>query len=344
MRRCNVFLVAATALLPTVAGAQSRPRPVDRTAYAQARDSAYARPVNRSAIAFVLPEKDLLAENVAYDPRTRAFFVGSTRHGKVVRRTSDGRVGDFIPTGRDAMWMVIGMKVDTARRALWVNSSAGTNYTGHTPTDAGKAGLFRFDLATGRLVARHIPTDSGAHFFNDLVIARDGTIYITDMAAGAIYTVDRSGKQLALWTRPERLTDPNGITLSGDERTLFVVSDEGINAIDVATRRHTLLAVADSADVLAIDGLYWMNGSLVGIQGGRRNRVQRFTLSPDGARIAAAHVVEANHPMFMNPTTGVVVGDELYYIANSQFSSFTRDGALFPPERLFETVILRVRP
>jgi len=46
----------------------------------------------------------------------------------------------------------------------------------------------------------------------------------------------------------------------------------------------------------------------------------------------------------MNPTTGVVVGDELFYVANSQFVSVSPSGVLFPPERLFETVILRVRP
>jgi sugar lactone lactonase YvrE len=317
---------------------------VDRTAYAFARDSAFARPINRSTIAFVLPEKDLLAENVAYDPRDGSFFVGSTRHGKIVRRARDGRVTDFAPSGRDGMWMVIGMKVDTARSSLWVNSSGGSNYVRHASTDAGKAALFRFDLATGRLLARYAPSEAGAHFFNDLVIDRRGTVYLTDMAAGAIYVLDPSADRLTVWSRPTGFSDPNGIALSGDGRTLYVVSDEGVNAFDAATRARTILSRPDSIDVLGVDGLYWMNGSLVGIQGWRRNRVQRFTLSEDRARITGAVVLEANHPMFMNPTTGVVVGDELYYVANSQFGSFSPDGSLFTPERLFETVTLRVRP
>lgn len=78
------------------------------------------------------------------------------------------------------------------------------------------------------------------------------------------------------------------------------------------------------------------------MQGGRRNRVQQFAVDLDGGRLLSAQVLEANHPMFMNPTTGVVVGDELYFIANSQFSSFMKDGKLFPESRLFETVILRL--
>jgi sugar lactone lactonase YvrE len=148
----------------------------------------------------------------------------------------------------------------------------------------------------------------------------------------------------AVWTRPSGLSDPNGITLSGDQRTLYVASDEGINSFDMPTRARTILSRPDSIDVLGIDGLYWMNGALVGIQGWRRNRVQRFSLSEDGRRITEAQIIEANHPMFMYPTTGVVVAEELYSVANSQFGSISPSGVLFPRERLFETVILRVRP
>lgn len=68
-------------------GAQTPP--VDRTSYAYARDSVFARPMNRGSIAFTIPTKDLLAENVAYDPRDRSFYVWSTRHGNVVRRAAD---------------------------------------------------------------------------------------------------------------------------------------------------------------------------------------------------------------------------------------------------------------
>lgn len=317
---------------------------MDRTAYAYARDSAFAMPVNRSAIAFVLPEKDLLAESIAYDPKSGAFFVGSTRHGKIVRRARDGRVTDFVPSGRDGMWMVIGMKVDTARNGLWVNTSGGSNYVRHESADAGKAALFRFDLTTGRRVARYAPSEPGTHFFNDLVIDGGGVVYVTDMAAGAIYALDSAVGRLAVWAQPSGLANPNGIALSGDQRTLYVASAAGINAFDVATRSHTVLPRPDSVDALGIDGLYWMDGALVGIQGWRRNRVQRFALSADGTRITNSKVVEANHPMFMNPTTGVVIGDELYYIANSQFGSISSRGVLLPAERLFETVILRARP
>ena len=329
---------AASLMASSVAQSQT-PRPPDKSAYAFARDSAFALQVNRSYIAFTIPQKDLLAENVAFNPLDSSFFVGSTRYGKVVRRTKDGRITDFIPTGRDGLWMVVGMKVDPARRALWVNTSAQGNYVGLKAEDQGKAALFRYDLE-GRLVKRYIPREQGNHFFNDVVIVPGGTVYVTDMIGGAVYRIG-AADTLELWAGKGKLTDPNGITAADDGRRLFVASDEGISVIDAASGAIDVLRPAEGVDPLAIDGLYWHRGALIGIQAGRRNRVQRFTIDVLAKAIVSAEVLEANHPMFMNPTTGVIVGSDLYYIANAQFASFRR-GELFPSSRLFETVVLRL--
>ncbi len=338
------ILLALAAHVPAAGAQAPAPRPADRTFYRLARDSAWARPVNRSTIAFVLPAKDLLAENVAYDPVTRAFFVGSTRHGSITRRAADGTVSDFVAPGTSNVWMVIGMKVDSARRLLWVNTTGAGNHVHGSSADDGRAALLGFDIATGAMRHRFEPAEPGPHFFNDLVVGRDGTVWVTDMRGAASYRLRPGAERLERWLALDGATDPNGIALSADGRTFYVAHDEGISAIDAASGERTLLPVADGVDVVGIDGLYWMEGALVGIQGGRRNRVQRFTLGEGGRSITAARVVEANHPMFMNPTTGVMVGPDLYYVANSQFGSFERDGTLFPEERLFETVILRVRP
>ncbi len=335
----RTMIAGAAVLLLSVQVSAAQARPVDRTAYAFARDSAFATAVNKSHIAFTIPQKDMLAENVAFDPRDSSFYVGSTRHGKVVRRAKNGRITDFIPTGRDGMWMVVGMKVDTRRNALWVNTSAQGNYINLRPEDQGKAALFRYDMR-GRLVKRYVPRETGNHFFNDVVVASNGTLYVTDMMGNSIYRID-AADSLELWVPSGKLTSPNGITASANGRQLFVASNEGISVIDVASRAVDVLAPAEGVDSRAIDGIYWHEGTLIGVQGGRRNRVQRFTIDLEGKRILSADVLEANHPMFMNPTTGVVAGSDFYYVANSQFSSFA-NGQLFPQSRLFETVILRV--
>ena len=49
-----------------------------------------------------------------------------------------------------------------------------------------------------------------------------------------------------------------------------------------------------------------------------------------------------NNPLFKEPTLGVVVKQDLFYVANSQWGSFDKGGVLWPIERLKEPVILRL--
>jgi hypothetical protein len=68
-----------------------------------------------------------------------------------------------------------------------------------------------------------------------------------------------------------------------------------------------------------IDGLYAIKGSLVAIQNGPMvPRIVRFVLSSDGSKITDMKVLERRNPLFDGITTGVLVGDQLYYVPNNQ--------------------------
>lgn len=71
-----------------------------------------------AARAFTIPEKGFVDEGVAYDAITRAFFVSSVRHRRIVRISRDGRITDFVEAGRDGS--ALGMRIDPKRRTLWV--------------------------------------------------------------------------------------------------------------------------------------------------------------------------------------------------------------------------------
>lgn len=309
-----------------------------------AQEETATTPVNHSLIAFTLPEKDLLPENVAYDPLEQAFYVGSTRKGKVVKVDKQGKVTDFIAPRQDGLWMVIGMKVDAARRALWVNSSYGDNLIDYQKRDGSPAGVFKFDLSSGKLIKKYLLDKPGeTHFFNDLVLNRRGDLFITHMfKESALYRIAVDRDELELLARPENFSEPNGVTLSDDERALFVATDEGISAFDVASLARRQLTAPPEVSLKGIDGLYFYKRSLIAIHPGRK-LVRRYFLDEAMKSVTRAETIEAQHPMFNVPTTGVIVNDMFYYVANAQFGSFNKDGALFPPERLYEPVILKVR-
>lgn len=118
----------------------------------------------------------------------------------------------------------------------------------------------------------------------------------------------------------------------------------GILRVDLAARELRLLDSPGDAAAVGIDGLYLDRGGLVGIQNGvTPHRVVRLRLSAGGDRIAGIDVLERARPDYAEPTLGVVVDGELYYVANSQWERFREDGGMDAPDRLRPPLVLRLR-
>ena len=305
--------------------------------------------INHSLIAFTIPEKDLIPENIAYDPITKAFFIGSTRKGKVIKIANNGEQTHFINPKQDGLYMVVGMKVDAKNRWLWVCSSGGSNLKGYALDDEKEgrpAGIFKFDLGSGKLIKKYMLNAFGEiHFFNDLVVDSNGNAYLTHMfEEHAIYTIQKNKDVLELFLAPLELKYPNGITISDNGKSLFVAHSEGIGRIDIISKKWTALQNPNNIKIArmeSIDGIYFYKNTLIAIQPGI-NTVQQFFLDEKLNTITGSRLLEVNHPMMDNPTTGVLTNNQLYYIANAQFGSFDKDGKLFPMEQLYEPAILKV--
>ena len=64
-------------------------------------------------------------------------------------------------------------------------------------------------------------------------------------------------------------------------------------------------------------------------------------LTPSLDAVTCVAVLDRNRPEFDIPTTGVLVGNELFYVASSQLRRFSEDKTIFPREKLTESVIIR---
>ena len=310
------------------------------------RLAANQAPLVRGTRAFELPERDLLAEGVAYDAREGAFFVSAVHRRKIVRMTPDGRFADFaVLEGRDA-GTPLGLVADPARRALWVATATMPQMRGYSPADSGQSALLRYDLDSGKLTGRYpVPADGRAHGLGDLVITTAGDVYTSDSRAPVIYRLAAGAGALVPHAESPLLTSAQGLALAPDEQTLFVADyARGILRVDLQSREVALLPAGDSVAALGIDGLYYVDGALVGIQNGVTPwRVVRLRLSPEGDRILSSEPLERAHPSHNEPTLGVVVGHDLYYVANSQYERFTGDGRVAQPDSLDLPVVLRLR-
>jgi DNA-binding beta-propeller fold protein YncE len=301
----------------------------------------------RSRAAFTIAEPDLVPEGIAHDALTGTFFVSSTYKRKIVAVDRDGTTRDFATEAQDGLLGVVGMKVDVPRRRLWVAASdAGVNMPikGMDAGTRGRSGVFLYDVETGKLLRRHLLGGPGEeHFLNDLVVVPSGDVYITDSKLGAIYAIREDRDQLELFVAPGQIPGANGIALSEDGRSLIVAWSRSLAVVDLATARTTRL---ESPTVHA-DGLAMYRGDVIAIQPWAQGRVvARYGLNRAHDRIEKETIVESDHPELSQPTTGVVVGDELFYIANSQlqlFRALVRPDGTFPTAPLRRPVVLRVK-
>jgi hypothetical protein len=94
------------------------------------------------------------------------------------------------------------------------------------------------------------------------------------------------------------------------------------------------------------DGLYFYENSLIGIiniVSERNGRVARFYLDGSTKAITNAAVLDCNHRLYQWPTTGVVVGNSFFYIANSQFGTFNSEQRTFPQKSLRKVAVMRLK-
>jgi sugar lactone lactonase YvrE len=305
-----------------------------------------------SELAFMLSETDLIPEGIAYDPRDKAFFLSSLHKRKIVRvrlRTRHRRpvVEDFTYQAQDGLYSTLGMKVDAARRILWVCSSAESFMKDYSESDADKAALFKYDLNTRKLIRKYELGPNPRHLLNDLAINAEGDVFVTDTATGEIFLVSQEKDELEIFIPSGRFESPNGIAISNDGRKLYI-SDLpfGVYVVDLKTKRSERLPQRVGISPSGSDGLYFYDNSLIGIiniVSERNARVARFYLDAASNAVTHAAVLDCNHPLYHWPTTGVVVGNSFFYIANSQFGSFNSEQRTFPPKELRKVAVMRLK-
>ncbi|NJO91606.1 MAG: hypothetical protein HC831_23565 [Chloroflexia bacterium] len=88
--------------------------------------------------------------------------------------------------------------------------------------------------------------------------------------------------------------------------------------------------------------MYFYKNSLIIIQNSTPQRVLRTYLSDDFTEVVKYENLEINNPIFNIPTTGVIINDTFYYIANSQLTDYDEEGNIFPISKLVETQILKI--
>jgi sugar lactone lactonase YvrE len=311
----------------------------------EARLAILRRPQVSSEVAFRLSDPTLLATGIAVNPRTGDTYIASVRERKIIRRTKNGSVSDFIKEGQDGFLSGVSLAIDSSRQILYATTAAVPYMVGYRKDDFGRSGVFAFDLKSGKLVRKILlPADGKRHFLNALVVDRQGDVYISDTGLSGIYRLPTTLDDLEVFVPSNVFAASQGLAFSDDEKTLYVADyTDGLWALEMVSKTRRRLKAPPDVWLGGLDGLSRARDAFIAVQiGVKPERVLRIRLDSQGDRITGVEPLEMNHPDYEGPIQGVVAGSAFFYVANCQLDLGNGETGEFAADRARPTVVLRL--
>jgi hypothetical protein len=264
----------------------------------------------------VIERGGFIPEGIEFDTTSRRFLSGSLVDGTIYIIGADGHLTPFVLDRR--ILSSVGIEADEPRDRLLVAVANRAVFDGSGP---GIAMLGVYRLATGASIAM---VDLGAVaggdadsivFANDLAVAPDGNVYITDTWMNLIYRVDTSYKASVLYRfEPRTGLGLNGIVYSdtGDAGFLIVVAIGGQGLlykvpIDNPKAAHPIDL---SQPAIGADGLVFAPDGRLIVVSNSTSSVLAYTSDDDweSGTLAGTAKFEGQ------ATTGAIVDDDVYVV------------------------------
>jgi sugar lactone lactonase YvrE len=255
-------------------------------------------------------------EGIAFDSSSGAFFVGAIGDGTIYRGTLDNpTVTEFISGGPGQQ--AAGMKV----------------FHGKLYVAGGFSGTFSvYDLAARQLVASF--HDFGAGMLNDLVVTKDGDVYLTDSFVPMLWHITAAEVEAGGGTPEGIPVDPeinwvfndfnlNGIVAMNGERSLIVVqsSTGKLFRIDLDASAPNGRVIREIAtEPLFGDGLLLDKGQLAVVTFAPTVTVTFVKLDP---RAESGTVVERRTDSSLRGPSTIARARNFYLIVNADFETGT---------------------
>lgn len=280
--------------------------------------ASFNAPAQRPEVITVGSEIDLIPEGIAIDNKTGTIYISSINKHKIVA-FKNGKTKDFIKADQDGFMEGLGLKVDEKRGWLWALSVLRKDKWFYSKVHA-------FDLRSGKTMQQYSIQDTLPHLFNDLAIANDGNLFITDTYFSALYKLNPVAKKLELFIQSPLLRYPNGLAF-GNEHLYVATYRNKIVRLDTATKQiKKLSGITDTTIALGLDGLVFQSNTLLGVfntgDPSSKNCIIQYSLSTRGDSIESEKIVEQGNVSFADPTTAALYKNRLYVIANSHLDVF----------------------
>jgi hypothetical protein len=213
-------------------------------------------------------------ECVHYDAEADRFLIANI-NGKPAEADGNGFIG-MVPAQGEA----VARWIEGGRDGVELDAPKGMAMHGHRLYVADITNLRVFDGTTGE------PLESiaieGAAFLNDVAVGRDGTVYVTDTGANAIYAVAADGTVRTL-VSGDALPGVNGIDIDAQGR--LVVVTFGSNKLITLSPEGTIETTRE-LEAGKLDGLVVLEDGTAYVSSWETNGI--LEVAPDGTGTVAA--------------------------------------------------------
>lgn len=292
--------------------------------------STNAQPTSRAELVFKLQPIDWVPEDIDYDIAGRRFLITSVLKSQVRAVNWKGESTVFAVSPDH--WQMMALKIDASRYRVWVTQvSFGT----------GRSAILVYDLKSGRLI-RRIAGPSQTEL-GDMVLMSDGAAVISDGRHGGVYRVDGTSFKIERLDHGEFIS-PQTPAIAPDQTIWIPDYTRGIARINLKSRAVSWLSSQDTYALGGIDGLYSYGQSFILTQNGASpERVVQMILNAEQSSITAESIIERATPTLGDPTHGVVVGNNFYYIANSGWDALDENAHRNADREMTPALLMRVK-
>ncbi len=286
--------------------------------------AANMQPIETSSLFSQVPVDHRIVEGVAHDPKTGRMFISTVVDGQLLVGAGLGWRAVALPQGLGGLF---GMRIDAVRRRLWVANGVADPVKDKSVI---APGLLEIDLDTLQLLDWKGMPAGAEGSPGDVEIGSDGTVYVSDGLKGGIYRCQPGCAVLDTLVAPGKLESPQGMVASRDGSDLLVADySGGLARVTLGDGHVSWLEVREAAMLDGIDALLRHGDGLIAIQNGNTpRRIIRITLNEDETRVDAVDVIERANAAWGEPTLGTISGDQLVYVADSQWDVYGVGGVL----------------
>jgi sugar lactone lactonase YvrE len=230
----------------------------------------------------------IFPESITSDARGN-LYVGSMP-GTIYRVTPGSTVAEpwVEPNGRNGLLSLFGVLADERSGRLWTCSNP--NPFARDASTTAVSSLVAFSLNNASFAASY-PFPAGPAACNDIAVADDGTLFVTETAGGRIFRLAPGGSALELFAQGEDLVGVDGIAFADDGQ--MYINNVRSNLVQRVERQANgdyagLTALELSQPVNGPDGLRPVGGNRFLQAEGPGGRVALITVEGDRATVTPA--------------------------------------------------------